>query len=68
MSDEFVVIYGKKQEITFIDCLFTSTSIQSGVGLTSMMPVTNTSKWAIIAHQILMITTHLLSVIFFVIL
>lgn len=66
ISNDFVLTNGKNQEINFIDCLLTSTSIQAGVGITNIMPLTNLSKLMMIIHQICMITIHLLSFIFFI--
>ena len=64
ISSDFILTYGRGHKINFVDCLLTSTSIQAGVGITNLMPLTNLSKMAMIIHQILMITTHLLSIIF----
>jgi len=64
ISSEFISTYGEKHNITFLDCLMTSTTVQAGVGITNIMPITIVSKIALIIHQILMITTHLLSIAF----
>ena len=64
MSSEFVLTNRENQDINFIDCLLTSTSIQAGVGITNIMPISNVSKIAMIIHQLLMITSHLLAIVF----
>jgi hypothetical protein len=64
MSGQFILTNRKNQDINFIDCLLTSTSIQAGVGITNIMPITNVSKIAMIIHQLLMLTTHLLAIVF----
>jgi hypothetical protein len=64
ISNDFFLTYGKNRNIDFIDCLLTSTSIQAGVGISNLMPLTTLSKVTMTIHQIIMITTNLLSIIF----
>lgn len=64
ISNEFVLLYKEHLKVTFIDCLFMSTNIQSSTGMTTIMPITNRSKSYIIIHQLVTIICHLLSAIF----
>jgi hypothetical protein len=47
-----------KNKINFIDFLLLSTTIQAGVGISTINPITSTTKILIILQQILMISTH----------
>ena len=43
----------------FIDCLFLSVTVESGVGYTDLNPITDFSKVILMIQQILMITSNI---------
>jgi hypothetical protein len=47
-----------EKEPELIDYFFLSTTIQAGVGLTSLTPITPLAKFIIIIQQFLMLTTN----------
>ena len=51
----------------FIDCAFLSTTVEAGVGYSSIYPVTTFGKIIMIIQQILMITNNLVSLYIFTI-
>ena len=50
---------------TYLDYFLLSTTIQAGVGVTDLIPITNTSKVAVIIQQFLMIMTYVISLYVF---
>jgi len=55
----------KKTKLGMIDFVLFSTTIQAGVGDSHIYPVSDTSKLLMIVQQILMISTHVVSIYFF---
>lgn len=53
------------EPITYLDVLFFSTTIQAGVGLSSIVAQTPIMKWLIILQQVLMISSYIFLVAFF---
>jgi len=49
----------------FIDNIFLSSTIQSGVGMSSLYPLTYYSKITIIIQQMLMLFTHVITLYIF---
>jgi hypothetical protein len=62
----FILTYGPKRDIDFLDCLFTATTVQASVGITNLMPVAYTGQWLMILHQFVMILSHITAVAFFI--
>lgn len=50
---------------TFTDFLLLSTTIQSGVGISDLFPISFYSKIALIVQQIIMILTHVITLYIF---
>ena len=50
---------------SYIDFLLLSTTVQAGVGITNLYPVSFSSKIVMIIQQILMITTHIFTLYIF---
>ncbi len=69
MSHELEVLDDRttKDEIEFIDCLFTSVTIQSSVGYSHLIPIDNNVKMVMILHQILTIFFHIFSITYFIV-
>jgi hypothetical protein len=55
----------EKKKLGTIDFILFSTTIQAGVGDSHIYPVSNVSKMMMIIQQILMISTHVVSIYFF---
>lgn len=51
--------------ITYLDVLFFATTIQAGVGLSSVVVQTTLMKWLVILQQVLMISSYILLVALF---
>jgi hypothetical protein len=47
------------------DCLLLSTTIQAGVGMSTLYPISFYSKVVLIIHQIIVIFTHLITLYIF---
>ena len=69
MSHELEVLDDRttKDKIEFIDCLFTSVTIHSGVGYAHLVPTDDNIKIVMILHQILTIFFHIFSITYFII-
>jgi len=69
MSHELEVLDDRttKDKIEFIDCLFTSVTIQSSVGYSHLIPIDNNVKMVMILHQILTIFFHIFSITYFIV-
>lgn len=52
-------------ELTFLDSALLSTTIQSSVGITNVIPITNIGKIIIIIQQILLILLYVFILYFF---
>lgn len=50
---------------SFTDCLLLSTTIQAGVGISDLYPITFYSKVILIIQQIILIFTHLITLYIF---
>lgn len=67
----YLNLYDHFQNITenknnnLIDFLFLSTTIQAGVGYSELLPITYYSKIAVIAQQIILILTHIITLYIF---
>jgi hypothetical protein len=55
----------KKENFTILDYVFLSTTIQAGVGLTDIYPISFYTKIIMIIQQILMLMTHVLTLYIF---
>jgi hypothetical protein len=62
----FILTYGPKRKIEFLDCLFTATTVQASVGVSNLMPIAYTAQWLMILHQFVMILSHITAVAFFI--
>ena len=62
--DHFENITDKKYN-TNMDFLLLSTTIQSGVGLTDLLPTSNYAKIMVILQQLLRIFTHVITIYIF---
>lgn len=49
----------------FLDCILLSTTIQAGVGISDLYPLTYFSKIALIIQQIFLILTHVITIYIF---
>lgn len=67
LSDHFNSKFGEKnkQYNTFTDFLLLSTTIQAGVGLSDLLPISLLSKIAVIIQQFIMILTHIITLYIF---
>jgi len=55
----------EKTKLGMIDFMLFSTTIQAGVGDSHVYPLSNLSKIWMVVQQILMISTHVVSIYFF---
>jgi hypothetical protein len=53
------------EEFTFLDYLYLSTTIQAGVGMSDMYPISVYGKIIMIIQQIAMIMTHVFTIYIF---
>ena len=56
---------GNKVSNSYIDFLLLSTTVQAGVGITDLYPVSFYSKLFMIIQQVMMITTHIFTLYIF---
>ena len=63
LSEEFHLL--NKNRTTFIDFLQLSTTIQAGVGMTNLYPLSDYSKIIVIIQQLLMLFTHVITLYIF---
>jgi hypothetical protein len=69
LTDDFIYnVSAKNDKIQIIDLIMYASTIQSGVGITNIMPITFKSKFYTILQQYLMISFNLLILYFFVLL
>jgi hypothetical protein len=72
LREEFTLNYpskwmeNNKKKINIFDCFLTSTSVQGRIGITNILPISDTSKSIMILHELIMIMSHLFGIIFFV--
>jgi len=64
-SDHFVSITGSNTPFTFVDYFNLSITIQSSVGLSSILPITNLAKTIIILQQCTLLLGNVSIVYFF---
>jgi hypothetical protein len=57
----------EKEEFTIIDCILFSTTIQSGVGITDIYPISFYGKLIMLIQQLLMIMAHVFTLYIFTI-
>jgi hypothetical protein len=62
-NSDYFINKNKKKEI--IDYFLFSTSIQAGIGISILQPISTYSKLLLIIQQILMISTHVITLYFF---
>lgn len=62
--DKHFIMPGKK-ELLLIDCFGLSITIQSSVGITNVIPITNTSKIVMMIQQMLLIMIYVFTVYIF---
>lgn len=71
LKDEFIIniVDNKnaksKNEIQIVDCMLYATTIQAGIGLTSIMPNTFLTKFITIIQQYIMLASYILILYFF---
>ena len=61
---QFITIRGTVPE--YIDCLLESITIQAGVGMSTITPITHFAKIMIMTQQILLICTSAITLYFFI--
>lgn len=73
LRDEFTLNYHTKwmknnrdNNVTFLDCLLTATSVQGRIGITNILPISTKSKILMVIHELVMILSHLFGIIFFI--
>jgi hypothetical protein len=64
-SAHFVNNNDNNKHSSFIDFLLLSTTVQAGVGISDLYPVSFYGKIAMIAQQILMLSTHVFTLYIF---
>lgn len=66
-ANQFRSIYNgyEKNDMLFIDCFLLSTTIQAGVGVSDLYPLTVYSKVTVIIQQMLMLFTHVITLYIF---
>jgi hypothetical protein len=64
ISDNFKNILNNKN--TFIDLLLLSTTIQAGVGISNLIPITSYSKLMMIIQQFIKISTNVITFYFLI--
>lgn len=55
----------KTKQVTFFDCVYFATTIQAGVGYSSMYPTNEIGKTLLILQQLLMMASHVLTLYIF---
>ena len=65
LSEEFHILEEHKKG--FIDFILLSTTIQSGVGITELYPLSYYSKLVVIIQQLIMLFTHIITLYIFTI-
>lgn len=65
LGDYFDDVTNNKKNKTFLDYLSLSVTIQCGVGLTYLDPISVYSKIALLVQQLLLISTHVITIYIF---
>ena len=65
IAESFEDVNNNKKNKSFIDFFSLSVTIQSGVGLTFLEPLTFYSKVAVLIQQIILISTHVITLYIF---
>jgi asparagine N-glycosylation enzyme membrane subunit Stt3 len=65
LADSFEDVNKSRKNKTFIDYLSLSVTIQSGVGLTFLDPISLYSKMAILTQQMILISSHIITLYVF---
>jgi hypothetical protein len=65
LKDHFDRDQEKKQNMGFIDYMLLSTTIQAGVGISDIYPISFYGKLVMIIQQLLMIMTHVFTFFLF---
>ncbi len=65
LADYFEDVNKNRKNKTFIDYLSLSVTIQSGVGLTFLDPISFYSKMAILTQQMILISSHIITLYVF---
>ena len=65
LAEHFKEITDTKIDKTFIDFLLLSSTIQAGVGISELLPITYYSKITVVIQQILMLFTHIITLYVF---
>jgi hypothetical protein len=63
VSEEFHIM--EEDRKTFVDFLLLSTTIQAGVGISDLYPLSYYSKLVVIIQQMLMLFTHVITLYIF---
>ena len=53
------------KHVSFIDFILLATTMQAGVGITVIYPLSNIGKFLMILQQLIMLSTHILTIYFF---
>ena len=53
------------KHVSFVDFILLATTMQAGVGITVIYPVSNIGKFLMILQQLIMLSTHILTIYFF---
>jgi len=64
-SDQFDINNENQKYTSYIDFLLLSTTVQAGVGISDLYPVSFPSKIVLLIQQILMLTTHVFTIYIF---
>jgi hypothetical protein len=65
LENHFIIDNKSKENVKNIDFLLLSTTIQTGVGLSDVHPVTLLSKICLIIQQLVMLSSHILTLYLF---
>jgi hypothetical protein len=65
LAESFYYVNNNNKEKTILDFISLSVTIQSGVGLTYLEPMTFYSKMAVLVQQIILISIHVITLYIF---
>lgn len=60
-----IIYYRLSLHSDYIDCISTSTSIQAGVGIANIYPVSFIGKLFMMIQQLILISTHVITIYIF---
>lgn len=63
--EDYFVKHNSKTPATIVDFLLLSTTVQAGVGLADVYPISFTGKLSLIIQQIIMLSTHVITLYLF---